>query len=725
VTNGAKRRGTLWPTPEHLYLASVAAVIEAANRLGSPRLVDALARGLGGLAYRVSGAKRRAMERNLTRAFGALAPSERDRIVRGAFHTFWDETMAFVPWRADATPVETIGLEHLEAALAAGKGAVLWESALFGRRNLPKQVLRRHGFRIHQVHDRLHRAGFAADPNAPRDARAPAFAYFEAREREFTAGIIEMAHPETLAATRKILATLARNGIVCITADVAYGHRLLRFPLLGEPKAFPTGMVTVARTAGAALLPLFCVRERDGGYRVVIEPALPPPDPSDREGGDTLRRYAAILDGYLRRHPDQYRSWHFPWWNAAASGGSAPRSDERAATGGWRALAWRGYERLPRHADLPLRVATTALLPWTNRRVPLTELRGRAPSGDDATVLFAGSPAAAAYLAHRFFADEPVATPIATVASRHVGAELARRRAGVDLAVARIDRVTAAFALDDSWVLVPEWVGARSPVPEDVVALCRRSKSLENNLARMRRAGFRPAVSHAMEDFDLLYERMYLPSTRGRHDTEAVFTDRARLRRCFRQGGIMWALRGDERVAGLLFRVRGRTFDLIVLGTTDGARGPVADGAIFALDLFLFEHARTLGCTVLDFGGSRPSPRDGLLAYKARWDARIGASRATFYDLGLWWPRWTPALRGFLERTPLLVRQGDGLAALWYGASRADLHAAHHVLRSCRRVYLVDGAEDAARAEIEPAIVRVDTTATPGWRPSRVMPPAR
>ena len=723
MTNVAKSRRAIWPTPEQLYLLSVVTVVEAANRLGSPRVVNAVARGVAGLAYRVSGAKRRAIERNLTRVFGALPPAERERIVRGAFYTFWDETMAFVPWRASTMRVETQGLEHLEAALAAGKGVVLWESGFFGRRNLAKQVLQRHGFRVHQVHDRLHRAGFAGDPSAPRPEGSRALAYFEAREREFTTDVIQLAHPETLGGIRKILAALGRNAIVCITADVAHGHRLLRFPLLGEPKAFPTGMVSVARTAGATLLPLFCVRERDGRYRVVIEPAVPVADAAEREG-DTLRGYAAILDDYLRRYPDQYRSWHFPWWAAAASRGAASDTHERAATGGWRTLAWRGYERLPRHADLPLRVATTMLLPWSNRRVVLTELRGPTHSGDEAIVLFAGVPASAAYLARRFFAREPVATPVATVPSWRVGGELARRRARVDLTVARLDRTTAAFALDDSWVLVPEWVGARSPIPEDVVALCRRSKSLANNLARMRRAGFRPAVSHAPEDFDHFYERMYLPFTRDRHDAEAVVTDRARLRRCFRQGGIMWAMRGDERIAGLLYRVRARTFDLIVLGTAEGARGPLADGAIFALDLFLFEHARTLGCTVLDFGGSRPSPRDGLLAYKARWDARIGATRATFYDLALWWPRWTPALRAFFARTPLLVRQGDGLAALWCGATRADLHAAHHVLRSCRRIYLVDAAEDAAGAEIEPPIVRVDSAATPEWRPTRVMPPA-
>jgi hypothetical protein len=271
---------------------------------------------------------------------------------------------------------------------------------------------------------------------------------------------------------------------------------------------------------------------------------------------------------------------------------------------------------------------------------------------------------------------------------------------------------------------VPEWVGALAPVPPDAAAFCRASKSLAHNLTRMLRAGFRGVVSHAAEDFEQFYDRVYGPFLRRRHGAEVVLSNRARLRRCFRQGGLVWALRGDEHVAGILFRVRGRTLDFVVLGTMDGALAPVDEGVILALDVFLTDHARALGCTVVDFGGSRPSPSDGLLVYKARWDARVVANRTTFYDLGLWWERWTPALRAFLHRNPLLLRDGEGLAALWHGATAADLKGARLVLRSLERVYVVDGTGGAPLPEGAPPIVSIDTAATPTWRPPPVTPPA-
>jgi lauroyl/myristoyl acyltransferase len=89
----------------------------------------------------------------------------------------------------------------------------------------------------------------------------------------------------------------------------------LTLPLLGEPMSFATGMVSVARTGGAALLPLFCVREPDGRLRVIVEPAIPVSHGRDRETVEQpLRSYADLLGTYIRRYPEQYRNWHYPWW---------------------------------------------------------------------------------------------------------------------------------------------------------------------------------------------------------------------------------------------------------------------------------------------------------------------------------------------------------------------------------------------------------------------------
>jgi len=310
-------RPTAYPTVRHLYLFAIVALLEVADRLASPRALDALARGAARVAHALSWKKRRFAEHSVTRVLGPLPRAERSRIVRGMFYTFWDEVFGLVPRRWRGMPEsEVTGLPHLQAALAAGKGVVLWESAHFGRRNVAMQVLRRLGFAVHQVHHALHRAGFAADSRSGwlRDRVVlPALA---ARDRALVEDVIVLPLSSSLAFTRTLLGVLQRNEILGVTADVAYGERLVTLPLFGEPKRFTTGMVSLARSSGAALLPLFCTRDPDGRLHVTIEPAIPVGATSDREADleAPLRAYVKILERHLRRHPEQYRDWHYPWW---------------------------------------------------------------------------------------------------------------------------------------------------------------------------------------------------------------------------------------------------------------------------------------------------------------------------------------------------------------------------------------------------------------------------
>lgn len=385
---------------------------------------------------------------------------------------------------------------------------------------------------------------------------------------------------------------------------------------------------------------------------------------------------------------------------------------------GWRRLAWRAYEHLPRSADGVLRVGTRALLPLTNRRLPLTLWRGPVAAGGSGALLFAGPRGAAAYLTNRFFVDAPTAEPRGDVPIWRLRAALAHHRADVDLVVARLDRLSARLVVDDSYVAVPEWVGALAPVPDDPWEFCRHSTSLMNNRARALRAGFERRVSHDLREFETFYDRMYVPFIRALHGDEAAVSNRARMRRCFRQGGLVFAERAGQPAMGALYRTRGTTLDLVVLGTPDGDLAPRADGAAFALELFVFEHARALGCTTVDFGGSRPSPSDGLLAYKARWGSHITATRSMFYDLALGWQRLTPALLAFLAKTPLIIRQADGLAAMIAGT---DLGSVRTAVRTLRRVYVLAEGESPV-PDLGVPTVRVDPAAEPAWRPPYVAP---
>ncbi len=73
-----------------------------------------------------------------------------------------------------------------------------------------------------------------------------------------------------------------------------------------------------------------------------------------------------------------------------------------------------------------------------------------------------------------------------------------------------------------------------------------------------------------------------------------------------------------------------------------------------------------------------------------------------------------------MARTPLIVRQSDGLAALWASAGTdPDLGGARSVLRKLRRLYLLGAVRDEAASSLAIPIIRIDPAAQPAWRPGR------
>ena len=285
-------------------------------------------------------------------------------------------------------------------------------------------------------------------------------------------------------------------------------------------------------------------------------------------------------------------------------------------------------------------------------------------------------------------------------------AALARRRASVDLVVARLDRLSATLALDASYVAVPEWVGARAPVPDDARQFCRAQQEPCHNMARGRRAGLRPEVSHELRDFDDFYDRMYVPFVRaGSTATEAVVSNRAAHATLLsprrpRVGG----RDGAAGVAGVLYRTprddprsgRARHAPTAISRRARDGRGLRAR----ALRLRARPRARLHGGRLRRLApvtDRRPARLQGALGLRAS-----STNRTMFYDLCLAWDRLTPPLLAFLTRTPLIFRQSDGLAALWASVDTSEIGAARPVLQSLRRLYLLGDADDASTDARDP-----------------------
>ena len=204
------------------------------------------------------------------------------------------------------------GEEHLRSALSRGKGVILWETNSFGSRVLARRVLYAHGNALHQVHARTHLgSGFVVDARQWNWAARWLSRFFEACEMEFLAEIIYLPSSDSLAFTRVLLDRLKRNSTICSAGDGNQGQLLIGVPFLGVEKVFSTGMISLARTSGATIVPVFCVRENNANIKVIVEPPIDVGSSAGRKASliDGVSQYATLLERYCRMYPEQFYAW--------------------------------------------------------------------------------------------------------------------------------------------------------------------------------------------------------------------------------------------------------------------------------------------------------------------------------------------------------------------------------------------------------------------------------
>ncbi len=248
-----------------------------------------LGRTLGRLLFLLPTGFKRIARRNLELCYPQLEPAERDRLLAKHFESLGVglfET-GITWWSPDSrllgmTTVE--GLEHLDAALAAGKGAILL-SAHFTTLEIGARAIcaRRPTSIMYRPTRNAVLEQFLKD-NRGRHAR-------RAIPRDDI---------------RTLIGALKANEIVWYAPDQAYRKKGAEMvPFFGIPAATNTATSRLARLTGAAVLPYFPERLPDGqGYRMVIQPALAG-FPGDDPAGDALR-FNHLIESQIQRVPDQY-----------------------------------------------------------------------------------------------------------------------------------------------------------------------------------------------------------------------------------------------------------------------------------------------------------------------------------------------------------------------------------------------------------------------------------
>ncbi|MBU4365856.1 MAG: lysophospholipid acyltransferase family protein [Verrucomicrobia bacterium] len=82
----------------------------------------------------------------------------------------------------------------------------------------------------------------------------------------------------------------------------------------GRPACTSPGLALLSAQTGAPVLPVFMLREPDGRHRLHVFDPLPPPERADKEAiRQATQAYTAIIERFVRAHPDQWIWLHRRW----------------------------------------------------------------------------------------------------------------------------------------------------------------------------------------------------------------------------------------------------------------------------------------------------------------------------------------------------------------------------------------------------------------------------
>ena len=201
--------------------------------------------------------------------------------------------------------IQIEGRTHLDAAVAKGKGTILWYMP-FCFSMVTKIGLKSAGYPFTQMSHRTH--GFSYGPFAirflnPRLIRA---------EDQYLRKRITI-HSDPGAALLRVRRELANNGVVSIHVGAWSGRTVVRAPLLGGWLPLAVGAPGLAHRTGAALLPVSTMR-MPGRSAFLVRIGAPLPTGAEATATairDSVTALVTHLEVAVRSAPDQFTSWEY------------------------------------------------------------------------------------------------------------------------------------------------------------------------------------------------------------------------------------------------------------------------------------------------------------------------------------------------------------------------------------------------------------------------------
>jgi len=235
---------------------------------------------------------------------GRVDNAAAERIVRRSLRNFFRACVEIAVALASSDEeirrrIPVSGKEHLDAALAKGKGVIAL-SAHFGNFFLLGSRLALEGYPIHVL------------INQPRDSQVSRL-MDEYRWRIKQRTIHAKPRHEAL---RELHRALRRNEIAIIIADEYRSGEGVEVPFFGRPVVARRGPATLASRTGAAVVPVYLMRRPDDSLNLVIQPELDLCRPGKNRAGikENTARMTRWLEETVSREPEQWNWMNIRVW---------------------------------------------------------------------------------------------------------------------------------------------------------------------------------------------------------------------------------------------------------------------------------------------------------------------------------------------------------------------------------------------------------------------------
>ncbi|MDX1540628.1 MAG: GNAT family N-acetyltransferase [Geminicoccaceae bacterium] len=359
--------------------------------------------------------------------------------------------------------------------------------------------------------------------------------------------------------------------------------------------------------------------------------------------------------------------------------------------------------RTPRGVDPALRLARPWLAAASSLSLPAEMLRGRAADGTACSAVVIGGGALAGRLVRSLFANAPACEPLPPVSLLDAPRRLATCLDTADLVFATVPRPLAAWVAGPRMLRVPTVVEFMIDASA-ATDLSGASRSLRRSARRLAEVGFTTRLSPGPAELESFYYDFYRPMLARRFGGGGSPLSMLTLGRRLRAGGLIWLEHDGRTIGGAALEVRGDTLRLLVSVERPTGRPDLERWIQFAVTRAGMALGRQRGCRTIDLGAAQPVLGDGVFARKRAFGATVRARASATHELLIGWPSGTPAVRAWLGRSPLVVRDGKRLAALTAvdEATPADPRAAVRL----------------HRALLPAGIVRLTVLSGAGWQPS-------